>query len=296
MDNCTIEYVDTLPKVVEEKMEKGFVEYETSQGIDVNYKRFSFILRECNGNAIGVLNAYTAFAEVYVDDIWIDQASRGKGYGKRLLLELENHFKNKGFNNINLVTSAFQAPGFYKKCGFIEEFTRINKKNPMFTKTFFVKYFEDEVQTQGILTNSIMMHKNREKFKAIKKWGLPIGQYAITGSGALGIRNLKEIGDIDIIVSSQLWDALAAKFGVTIDTNIKKIIFPDGIVEALGEHSFAAEQPDVRAPTLTERIATAEIIEGLPFETLENVLYYKRKMNREKDLNDILLIEKILSE
>lgn len=157
MDNCTIEFVETLPKDVEEKMEKGFIEYETSLGIDVNYQKFSFILREFNGNPIGVINAFTAFAEIYVDDIWIDQGSRGKGYGRRLLQELENHFKNKGFNNINLVTNAFQAPGFYKKCGFIEEFTRINKKNPLLTKIFFVKYFEDEVQTQGIMTKPNMI-------------------------------------------------------------------------------------------------------------------------------------------
>lgn len=46
----------------------------------------------------------------------------------------------------------------------------------------------------------IMLQKNRQKFAALKKLGLSIDQYVITGSGALGIRNLKEIGDIDIIV------------------------------------------------------------------------------------------------
>ena len=34
-----------------------------------------------------------------------------------------------------------------------------------------------------------------------------------------------------------------------------------------------------------------EVIEGLPFESLENVLYYKRKMSREKDKQDIQIIE-----
>jgi len=50
-----------------------------------------------------------------------------------------------------LVTSAFQAPDFYRKCGFTAEFTRENKKNPKLSKTFFVKFFDDEIQTQGIL-------------------------------------------------------------------------------------------------------------------------------------------------
>ncbi len=88
----------------------------------------------------------TAYAEVYIDDLWVDTSWRGKGYGRKLLQALENRFKNKGFNNINLVTSAFQAPGFYRKCGYVEEFIRENNHNPRLSKSFFVKFFEDSVQ------------------------------------------------------------------------------------------------------------------------------------------------------
>lgn len=154
MGNYIIEYVDTLPKVIEDDMQRDLVKYENSHGIDVNYKKFSIIAKETDGRVIGVLTAFTAFAEVYVDDIWVETSSRGRGYGRKLLLELENHFKGKGFNNINLVTSAFQAPGFYKKCGFTVEFVRENAKNPKLTKTFFVKYFEDDIQSQGIFKAS----------------------------------------------------------------------------------------------------------------------------------------------
>jgi ribosomal protein S18 acetylase RimI-like enzyme len=146
----TIEFVDSLPRDAEEQMDQGYMEYENTHGINVNYKKFALLLRNEKGIAVGVLSAYTAFAEIYVEDIWVDKAYRGKGYGKKLLNELEKHFKGKGFNNINLVTSAFQAPEFYKKCGFTEEFVRVNKINPQFTKTFFVKYFEDKNQFQGI--------------------------------------------------------------------------------------------------------------------------------------------------
>lgn len=151
MKNCKIEFVEKIPVDVEEKMRNGFIAYESSHGIDVNYKSFSLVLRDENNEAVGVLNAFTAFAEIYIDDIWVDKSCRGKGYGKKLLLELENHFKGKGFNNMNLVTSSFQAPEFYKKCGFTAEFVRENTKNPKLTKTFFVKFFKDEVQTQGLL-------------------------------------------------------------------------------------------------------------------------------------------------
>jgi ribosomal protein S18 acetylase RimI-like enzyme len=149
--NYTIEFVDKISDLEEDKMTKDLVAYESAHKIDVNYKTFSVVLRDGSGVVFGVLNAFTAFAEIYVDDIWVDAAHRGKGLGKKLLQELERHFQGKGFNNINLVTSAFQAPGFYEKCGFQVEFVRVNKKNPQLTKTFFVKFFDDEVQTQGLL-------------------------------------------------------------------------------------------------------------------------------------------------
>lgn len=152
MNNYHIEIVDQLPDDVEENMQKDLVNYESSHGIDVNYKYFSLIIKDNMGELAGVLNAYTAFAEIYIDDIWVKNSQRNKGYGRALIATLERHFKGKGFNNINLVTSAFQAPDFYLKCGFTKEFVRINDKNPKLTKMFFIKYFDDEIQTQGILT------------------------------------------------------------------------------------------------------------------------------------------------
>lgn len=151
MKDCKIEFVDHLPADVEEKMREDLVEYESNHGIDVNYKTFAIILTDESGDAVGVVNAFTAFSEVYVDDMWVHSSYRGKGYGRKLLQALEDHFEGKGFNNINLVTNAFNAPEFYKKCGFTEEFVRINKVNPKLTKTFFIKHFKNEIQTQGIL-------------------------------------------------------------------------------------------------------------------------------------------------
>jgi ribosomal protein S18 acetylase RimI-like enzyme len=132
-------------------MHNDLIKYESSKGVDVNYKKFSILITDEVDNPLGGLNAYTAYAEVYVDGLWVDSSHRGKGYGRKLIQELYNHFNGKGFNNINLVTSAFQAPEFYKKCGFLVEYVRTNIKNPQFTKTFFIRYFEDESQTQGVI-------------------------------------------------------------------------------------------------------------------------------------------------
>lgn len=147
---------------------------------------------------------------------------------------------------------------------------------------------------QGTLKSSEInkiKQSNQEKFSALRKFKLPNNQYAIIGSGPLGIRNLKAIGDIDIIVTPQLWDILAERYGIVDENGVKKISFPGGVVEAFGESSFYTDQKDDQAPTIASRIKGAEIIDDLPFDSMENVLYYKRKNAREKDLKDILLIE-----
>jgi predicted transcriptional regulator YdeE len=165
-----------------------------------------------------------------------------------------------------------------------------------YNEKFFFKSPQEIDVYVAVQKNANFANANESKFAAINALNLPIDQYAITGSGALGIRNLRAIGDIDIIVTPELWNILAKKYGVTDENNVKKIVFPDGIVEALGERSFYTEKKDRNAPAINDRIASAEVIEGLPFESLEHVLYYKRKMSREKDKQDIEIIESLINE
>lgn len=132
--------------------------------------------------------------------------------------------------------------------------------------------------------------KNQEKFDALREYDLPLGQYAIISSGPLGIRNLREIGDIDLIVSPELWKVLADRYGIVEKEGKCKIDFPGNDIEAFWEGSFK-KLPSSKFPSIAERIAEAEIIDGLPFESLETTVLFKRYMNREKDIRDIALIE-----
>src|SRR3990167_10155699 len=123
-------------------MEEGLKEYELSHGIHVDYTPFAFELYNENGDLIGVLDAFSSYSSIHIRDLWIDKAHRGNGHGKQLIKALEHHFQGKGFNNINTVSCAFQAPDFYKKCGFQVEFVRENIDNPKLTVTGFVKFFD----------------------------------------------------------------------------------------------------------------------------------------------------------
>ncbi len=151
MTTCTIAIVDQISEDLDKRWTADGIAYETSHGVDWNHSKVSFVISNEDNISCGLLVATAVFAEIYVENLWVDSAHRGHGYGRKLLHALETHFKGQGFNNINLFTSAFQAPEFYKKCGYTVEFTRVNHKNPSLTKTFFVKYFDEDHQTQGVL-------------------------------------------------------------------------------------------------------------------------------------------------
>ncbi len=143
MKNLKISLVKQISEATEARMAQGMTEYALSHGINVDWKPFALELVNERNETIGVLEAFSSYSSIYINELWVDKAYRGKGYGTQLIAELERLYKNKGFNNINTVSCAFQAPDFYKKCGFTAEFVRENIQNPKLSMTFFVKFFED---------------------------------------------------------------------------------------------------------------------------------------------------------
>jgi len=151
MGNYTVEFMGSLPADVDATVSRGHEEYETSHGVVCGYKEFSIVARSNGGAPIGVLSGYTAYAEIYVDDLWVDVGYRKRGLGRDLLHTLEDRYRNMGFDNINCVTNQFQAAGFYKSCDFEIEFVRQNKHHPKLTKTFLIKHLHEANPRQGIL-------------------------------------------------------------------------------------------------------------------------------------------------
>jgi len=129
---------EKLPASIEAQVEAGPAKYDKDKSVAINYQRFSLIAEE-KGAVIGVLDGYTAYAEVYIDDLWVDEAFQNRGCATQLIRQLEKQFAGSLFDYICLCTSEFQAPGFYEKCGFELEFKRSNKRNPKFNKYFFIK-------------------------------------------------------------------------------------------------------------------------------------------------------------
>lgn len=135
-----IEYMKKLDKTIEKIIDDEFEKQAQQNNVNCNYTPFNFVAYEKH-ELVGALTGYTCYDEVYIEELIVLEQHRCKGIGMKLMKQVEDYYKDKGFNNINLVTNAFQAPEFYKKCGFELEFVRKNKENPKLTKYFFVKYF-----------------------------------------------------------------------------------------------------------------------------------------------------------
>lgn len=135
-----IEYIDNIDNEIYKLIEDEFNKFATENKVVCNYSSFNFIAKE-NDKIIGVITGHSYYKEVHIEDLIILQQYRNKHIGSRLIKSVEKFLKDKGFENINLTTYSFQAPEFYKKCGFKIEFIRENKENPKLNKYFFVKNF-----------------------------------------------------------------------------------------------------------------------------------------------------------
>ncbi|MFH0937224.1 MAG: hypothetical protein V1808_02940 [Candidatus Daviesbacteria bacterium] len=120
---------------------------------------------------------------------------------------------------------------------------------------------------------------------------LPKDQYAITSSGPLAVREIREAADLDLIITDDLMKKLARKYPITPGPPCDKIII--GNIEILGNFSLYNDSSLV---STQEQINTADIISGHPFVNLEIVKKFKEKSGREKDLKDIELIDQYLAQ
>lgn len=134
-----IELADTSKDATSDFVDMEFNKYAAENGLECHYQSFAFAAKE-NDELVGVITGHAIYKEVHISDLIVLKNHRSKDIGTELIGAVEQHFKNKGFENINLTTYAFQVPEFYKKRGFETEFIRKNKANASLNKYFFVKY------------------------------------------------------------------------------------------------------------------------------------------------------------
>ena len=135
-----IEYKENIDEEFYRTIDEEFNKFAAKNGVICNYKSFAFIAKD-GDKFIGIITGNSYYKEVHISDLIILEQYRNQHVGSELMKTVENYYKDKGFENINLTTYGFQAPEFYKKCGFKIEFIRENKENSKLNKYFLVKYF-----------------------------------------------------------------------------------------------------------------------------------------------------------
>jgi GNAT superfamily N-acetyltransferase len=81
-------------------------------------RSFAVFLRDENGRILGGLIAKAGRGWLKIGTLWIDESERRKGFGRRLMETAETEGKRHGCHSAYLDTFDFQAPEFYRKCGY----------------------------------------------------------------------------------------------------------------------------------------------------------------------------------
>ena len=96
----------------------GINAFNQQQGGEDHAKSVCFVLQSPDGVILGGVIGSTYWDWLHVDLMWIKEEFRGRGYGQRLLTQVEEEARRRGAKNAYLDTFSFQAPDFYKRQGY----------------------------------------------------------------------------------------------------------------------------------------------------------------------------------
>ena len=132
------------------------------------------------------------------------------------------------------------------------------------------------------------MDKNRLQIVGIlKKLGIDRDKMAVFGSGALCVRGLRDFHDLDLIVARDVFEEYRKDHKVIVvgsGDECIKLLFDGMEVEIF--YGWKPGEWDIK-----ELIENADIIDGYRFVKLEEVVKWKKIKGREKDWQDVKLIE-----
>ena len=119
---------------IEDKLsayDQDFIKFKLDGTIQIGIKE--------NGKLIAGLDAcMTAFKILYVSTVFVEEPYRRKGYGSKLMQEMENRARKLGANIIRLDTFNWQGKEFYNAIGY-EMVGSYENKLEGYSEHFFLK-------------------------------------------------------------------------------------------------------------------------------------------------------------
>ena len=115
----------------------GLIGYNTEKMGKQKYKRLAISLRE-RGKIVGGIVGEVWTTVLFIQFFWMEQKYRGKDLGTKLIKAIEDEARRFGATRSYLDTMSFQAPGFYRSCGY-QEFGSIEGYPDGVTRHWFTK-------------------------------------------------------------------------------------------------------------------------------------------------------------
>jgi GNAT superfamily N-acetyltransferase len=115
----------------------GLIRYNNEKMGKQKSKRLAISLREGNEIVGGIVGEVWT-AVLFIQFFWLEQGLRGTGFGRKLIRAIEDEARRFGAKRSYLDTMSFQAPGFYRICGY-REFGSIEGYPGGVTRHWFTK-------------------------------------------------------------------------------------------------------------------------------------------------------------
>jgi hypothetical protein len=141
-----------------------------------------------------------------------------------------------------------------------------NKHAPPTVKPYFLTYTEEYMNIS----------------EKIQKLNLPKRSYIVVGSGILNALAIRQSSDIDLIVIKNVYDKFE-NLGWDHGKWPDQVVMEKDVFE-LGTNWYGKN--------VDELLDRAEYIDNIPYLSLNDVYEWKKSLGREKDLNDLKLIDK----
>jgi GNAT superfamily N-acetyltransferase len=115
----------------------GLIRYNNEKMGKQKYKRLAVSLRE-GDTIVGGIVGEVWTAVLFIQLFWLEQRLRRKGFGAKLIKAIEDEARRFGATHSYVDTMSFQAPGFYRTCGY-KEFGSIEGYPGGVTRHWFTK-------------------------------------------------------------------------------------------------------------------------------------------------------------
>src|SRR6201995_2726622 len=115
----------------------GLIGYNTEKMGKQKYKRLAVSLKQ-GSKIVGGIVGEVWTTGLFIQYFWIEQKLRGKDYGTKLIKAIEDEAKRFGATHSYVDTMSFQAPGFYRSCGY-KQFGSIKGYPRGVTRHWFAK-------------------------------------------------------------------------------------------------------------------------------------------------------------